>query len=66
MALFSDPSVYRGIWNAKFNRPSRIDYVGDKFINARRELGTKMSFYGYATVFLITKIRISILSGFSN
>ena len=41
MALFSDPSVYGAIWNAKFNRQSRIDYVGDKFINARRELGTK-------------------------
>jgi len=41
MALFSDPSVYGAIWNSKFNRQSRIDYVGDKFINARRELGTK-------------------------
>ena len=41
MALFSDPSVYSAIWNAKFNIPSKIDYVGDKFINARRELGTK-------------------------
>ena len=41
MALFSDPSVYSAMWNAKFNIPSKIDYVGDKFINARRELGTK-------------------------
>ena len=41
MALFSEPSVYGAIWNAKFNRQSRIDYVGNKFINARRELGTK-------------------------
>jgi hypothetical protein len=41
MALISDPSVYGAIWNSKFNRQSRIDYVGDKFINARRELGTK-------------------------
>ena len=30
MALFSDPSVYSAIWNAKFNIPSRIDYVGKK------------------------------------
>jgi hypothetical protein len=41
MALFSDPSVYGAFWNAIINRQSRIDYVGDKFINARRELGTK-------------------------
>ena len=41
MALFSDPSVYGAIWNAKFNRQSRIDYVGDKFTNARRQLDTK-------------------------
>jgi hypothetical protein len=41
MALLSDPSVYGAIWNAKFSKRSRIEYVGDKYINARRELGTK-------------------------
>ena len=41
MALLPEPSVYSAIWNSKFNKKSRIDYVGTQFINARTQLGTK-------------------------
>ena len=41
MALLPEPSVYSAIWNSKFNKKSRIDYVGTQFINARTQLGPK-------------------------
>ena len=46
MALAADPSVYSAIWNSKFQKKTRIAYVGDDLITARALRGTKGTILG--------------------
>ena len=46
MALGADPSVYSAIWNSKFQKRTKIAYVGDDLITARALRGTKGTILG--------------------
>ena len=46
MAFAADPSVYSAIWNSKFQKKTKIAYVGDDLITARALRGTKGTILG--------------------